>query len=179
MRFTINLATRTYLNHDLVNRCLAAVLLLLLLLSGWKLLGFYNNLGELKRLNGDIAALQTRLNSRPSTVSEQEFSRRQKSIRFYNDIIDRKAFAWLGVLDQLERVTPRRIALTSLAPDPKSGTLKIEGLAINFGQVRSYLERLEDAKVFGDILLVSHADQAVGEKGRAMRFSISCRMVTP
>jgi type IV pilus assembly protein PilN len=179
MRFTINLATRKHLNHDLVNRCLAAVLLLLLLVTGWKLKQFVGNRGELERLNSGIAALQARLNSRPSSVSEQEFDRRRKNIRFFNDIIERKACGWLELLDRLESVTPRQIALTSLAPDPKSGTLKIEGVARNFGQVRSYLERLEDSKVFGDILLLSHAEQAVGEKGRALRFGISCRMVKP
>jgi type IV pilus assembly protein PilN len=177
MRFTINLATRTYLNHDLVNRCLAAILLLLLLLTGWKLKQFWDNRVELKRLDSDIAALQTRLNSRPATVSEQEFGRRQKSIRFFNAIIERKAYGWLGLLDQLESVTPRQIALTSLAPEPKSGALKLEGVARNFGQVRSYLERLDDSKAFGEVLLLSHAEQVVGEKGRALRFGISCRMV--
>lgn len=179
MRFTINLATRTYLNHDLVNRCLVVSLLLLLLLSGWKLMKFCGNRGELERLNTDIAALQARLNSRPSNISEQEFGRRQKSIRFYNDIIEHRAFGWMGVLDHLESVTPPRVALTSLSPDSKSGTLKIEGVARNFGQVRSYLERLEDSLAFSDILLISHAEQVVGDKGRVMRFSISCRMVKP
>lgn len=179
MRFTINLATRTYLNHDLANRCLAAVLLLLLLLSGWKLMKLSGNLGELERLNSDIAALQARLHSRPSSVSEQEFGRRQKSVRFFNDIIVHRAFGWMEVLDRLESVTPPGIALTSLAPDPRDGTMKIEGVARNFGQVRSYLEQLEDSKAFGDILLISHAEQVVGDRGHAIRFSISCRMVKP
>lgn len=177
MRFTINLATRTYLDHELVNRCLGVTLLILLILSAWKLLAFCGNLGELDRLDDGIATLEARRGSRPSAVSPQEFDRRQKSIRFYNEIIERKAFGWLGFMEQLENVTPRGVALSSLSSDPKSGIVKIEGVTRSFGQVRSYLEALEDSRLFSDILLLSHTDLIVGEKGRGVRFSISCRVV--
>lgn len=176
MRFTINLATRTYLNHQL-NRIMLVSILLLAVLSGWKFVDFCGNMGKLERIKGDIASLEGRLNSHPSGVSAQDFKSQQKSIRFFNEIIERKADNWLALLDQLEQVTPEGIALSALVPDKKTGIVKIEGRARNFGQVRSYLERLESSGAFRDILLLSHADIAVGSKGRGLHFIISCRAV--
>jgi len=78
----------------------------------------------------------------------------------------------------LENSTPEGIALVSLAPDTKTGSIKIEGRARNFGHVRSYLDRLEDSKAFTNILLLSHGDIAVGEKkSSGVQFVISCRLV--
>ncbi|NVN93606.1 MAG: PilN domain-containing protein [Desulfuromonadales bacterium] len=177
MRFTINLATKTYLDHQLINRGLIISLLVLVMLSAWKVVSFCGNMGKQERLRADIASLEERLKSRSAGVSEQEYSSQQKTIRFYNEIIERKSANWLSLLEQLERATPEGIALASLAPEKKTGILKIEGRARNFGQVRTYLERLGDSKAFTDILLLSHADQVVGEKGHGVRFTISCRTV--
>lgn len=177
MRFSINLATRTYLDHQLINRVLIIALLVLVMLSSWKVISFCSNMGKQDRLKADIADLEGRLKSRPAGVSDQEYSRQQKSIRFYNEILERKAANWLTLLDQLERATPEGIALASLVPEKKTDILKIEGRARNFGQVRTYLERLTDSKAFTDILLLSHAEVTVGEKGHGVRFTISCRMV--
>lgn len=159
MRFTINLATRTYLDHGLINRILGGALLFLLLLSAWKVMGLCANMGELERLNADIAALEGRLGVHPSSVSGQAFESQQKTIRFYNRIIERKAFGWLELLERLENATPGQVSLAAFSLDAKDANLlKIEGRARNFGQVRSYLERLEDSAGFGEILLLSHAD---------------------
>lgn len=185
MRFTINLATRTYLDHRLVNRCIVAFILVLTALSVWKVMSFSWNLGELERLHSSIASLEKRLSGRQAGVSEKEYNRQVATIRFFNGIIERKSHNWLTLLDQLENATPEGIALASLAPDTKTGTIKIEARTRNFDHVRAYLERLEDSKAFSEILLLSHRDIAVGDKditagGRKIRgveFSISLRPV--
>lgn len=177
MRFTLNLATRTYLDHRLINRILISTLVLLLALLVWNTSRLANNLGELDRLGADIASYEGRLNRRPSGVSEKDFSRQQASIRFYNGILERKSYDWLGMLDQLELVTPEGISLSSLAPDSKTGEFKISGWASSFDKVQVYLDRLEDSPAFRDILLLSHGPLALGEKTRGLLFQLSCRSV--
>lgn len=178
MRFTINLATRTYLDHRLINRVIIVTVLLLTTLSAWKVVSFCWNLGELERLKGDIASLEGRLAGRQAGVSEKDYNRQVSTIRFFNGIIEQKSKNWLTLLEQLENATPEGIALVSLAPDTKTDTIKIEGRARNFGHVRSYLDRLEDSKTFTNILLLSHGDIAVGEKkSSGVQFVISCRLV--
>lgn len=175
MRFSINIATRTYLDRKLVNRAGYAVLALLCALLVWNTTRISWGIGELRRLQADNASYENRLNSRPSGVSEKDFTRLLADIRFYNEIIGRKSFNWLALLEQLEGATPDGIALTVLGPDRKTGELKIEGHARSFAQVRSYIEKLEDSKAYTSILLLSHAAVAVGEKAKGVNFSISCK----
>jgi hypothetical protein len=175
MRFTLNVATRTYLDRNLVNRVGYAVLALLLILLVWNISRTFWNLGELRRLQADNASYEKRLNSRPSGVSEKDFTRLLADIKFYNEILGRKAFNWLGFLDQLEGASSEGIALSVLAPDKKTGELKIEGHARSFAQIRSYIEKLEDSKAYTSILLLSHTNITVGEKTKGVNFAISCK----
>lgn len=176
MRFTINLATKTYLDTRLVNRVSAVCLSLLLALLAWSVSRASWNAGELRRINADIAGYEGRLNSRPAGVSEQDYNSQLATIRFYNGIIARKTYDWLGLLDRLEGVTPDGIAISTLAPEEKSDGLKITGWARSFTQVRAYLEKLEDSKAFADVLLISHRDVTVSERSHGVEFTISCRV---
>jgi type IV pilus assembly protein PilN len=175
MYFSINLATRTYLDRKLVNRIGYGICIALLAMLAWNISRAAWSYGELRRLRADIASYESRLTSRPNGVSEKDFTGLLVNIGFYNEIIRRKSFNWMGLLEQLENVTPEGIALSSLAPDTKKGEIKIEGRSKNFAQVKAYLDRLEDSKVFTSILLLSHSEVTVGERDKAVQFSISCK----
>lgn len=197
MRFTINLATRTYLDYRVVNRVFIAAMAVMLALLAWGVARVSSNMGELRRLKVENAAFEASLSSRPAGVSEQEFKRMIASIRFYNEVIEHKTFNWLGLLEQVEKATPEGIALASLTPEKKGtelnidgrskvkateaekkGTaLKIEGRAKSFADVRRYLEKLDASGAFTDVMLLSHRDMVVGEKGKGVQFSISSRVV--
>ena len=177
MRFSINLATRTYLDHRLLNRISALVIAFLLLLLGWNVARISSNLGEQRKLVSEIKTLENRLNIRPGNVNEKDFAGQQARIRFFNEIIDRKSKDWLNLLDLIENVTPDGIALAALAPGKKSGELTLEGRARSFSVVRQYVEALERSKTFSDVLLLSHQQIAVGENGRGVQFSISCKVL--
>lgn len=175
MRFTINLATRTYLDRRLVNRVGLFVLVVLLVMLVWNVYRAAWGFGELRRLQGDNVAFEKKLNSRPSGVSEKDYTRLLARITFYNEVIGRKSFSWLGLLDQLESVVTEGIAISTLTPDRKSGLLKIDGRARNFSQLRSFLDKLEDSRVFTSVMLLSHSDITVGEKTKGIQFSLSCK----
>lgn len=135
--------------------------------------------GELQRLKADAASLEGRLNSRPTGVSEGDYKKLLARIGFYNAIIERKSYNWLGLLEQLEKSTPEGISLASVVSDTGNGQVKLEGRARSFAQVRAYLEKLEDSKAFTDIMLVSHHDLFLGEKTRGVQFAVDCRAVVP
>ncbi len=176
MRFSINLATRTYLDQRLLNRCSAIILALLIVLLGWNITRVSSNLGEQRRLAPEISTLEGGLNARPGGVSEKDFSRQKTRISFFNEIIDRKGTAWLTLLDLVENATPDGISLATLTPGKKNGELKLDGRARSFATVRQYVEKLEGSKSFSDVLLLSHQELQVGEKGRGVQFSISCKV---
>ncbi|MBK5273549.1 MAG: PilN domain-containing protein [Desulfuromonadales bacterium] len=175
MRFTINLVTRTYLDPKLVNRISFLIIALMLCMLAWNVYRVSWNFGELQHLKADIASYRQRLDSRPKGVSEKEYTNLLADIKFYNEIVGRKSVSWLVLLDQMESATPEGIALSLLAPDRKTGLLRIEGHARSFASVKSYMEKLEDSKVFTSILLLSHSNVAAGEKSRGVQFTISCK----
>jgi type IV pilus assembly protein PilN len=175
MYFSINLATRTYLDRRLVTRIGAGICALLLVMLAWNVYRAASSVGELHRLRTDISAYETRLNSRPQGVSEKEYARLLGSIKFYNEIIGRKTYNWMGLLEQLELATPEGIALSALNPEMKNGEIKIEGHAKSFAQIKNYVEKLNDSKFFTSVLLLSHTSVAVGERDKSVNFAISCK----
>lgn len=177
MRFTINLATRTYLDHRLINRLAFCAIAVLLVILGWNVSRVSSNMGEQSRLNAEITAIQSRLGAKPNGVSEAEFSRQKTRIRFYNEIIERKSIDWLSMLELFENATPEGIALSALTPGKNLEEWKLDGRARSFKAVQLYLERLEASKNFSDILLLSHQNMTAGETARGVQFAISCKVV--
>lgn len=176
MRFTINLATRSYLDKRLLNQICFGLIALLVVLLGWQITRASWNQGEKSRLEAEIVSLEGRLIKKPGGVSEKDFTRQQAQIRFYNEIIDRKKVSWLRFLDLIENVTPQGIALVSVAPGKKKDELELDGRARSFAAVRQYLEKLEEAENVTNVLLLSHNELKVGESSRGVQFTISCKV---
>jgi len=176
MRFTINLATKTTLDHRLVDRaCTVAVVALAILLAG-NILLFSWNLGEMRRLDAETNEVKN-LVARPlPKISEKEQAGILANISFYNDIIKSKTYGWLEFLAKLEAATPDGIAVTRLLPNREKSSVAIEGWARDFKTVEEYLAMLEDSGTFYDVLLLSHKKDQLWEQAKGVRFSISCRV---
>lgn len=177
MRFTINLATRTYLDDRVINRLAYSVVATLVVFAIWNVIRMSSAMGELGRLNADISEIQSKLGARPNGISEADFSRQKSRIRFYNEIIERKSTNWLNLLELFEHVTPDGIALSVLSPDKKPGEWKLEGHARSFKVVQQYLEKLESSNKFTNVLLISHQNMVTGERGRGVQFAITCKVL--
>lgn len=176
MRFSINLATRNYVDKRLLNQVCFGLMALLVVLSGWNITRASWNLGEQRQLDTEIQTLEGRFNSKPGGVSDNDFAQQQAHIRFYNDIIDRKGKDWLKLLDMIESVTPEGISMAAIAPGKKKDELSLDGRARSFNAVRQYLEKLEESGVFTDVMLLSHQELITGDKGRGVQFRISCKV---
>ena len=177
MRFTINLATRIYLDHRLLNRLGGCAIALLLVITVWNVSRVSSNLGEQNRLQAEISKVRDRLGTGSGLVSAAEASRQKNRIRFYNGIIERKSTNWLGILESFENITPEGISLSSLSLDKKQEQWKLDGRARSFKSVQQYLEKLEASKNFSNVLLLSHQQMVAGEKMNGVQFSITCKVL--
>jgi type IV pilus assembly protein PilN len=176
MRFTINLATKKIIDHRRVDRaCTIAVAVLVFLLAGN--IGLYSwNLGEMRRLDAETTDVKNQLARPLPPITEKDQAGILADISFYNDIIHRKTFGWLALLEKLEAATPDGISITRLSPDREKGSMSIEGWARDFKTVEEYLAMLEDSETFYDVLLLSHKKDELWEQANGVRFSISCRV---
>lgn len=179
MRFNINLVTRTYLNHGLINRWFTFLILLLVTLLAANIFRTARGAAELYSLSAQVAEIEAGAAKRPQGVSEEEFKRITGKITFYNSIIRKKSYNWLEVLDQLEQVTPEGVAISLLKPEQKIQQLKIEGRAKNFKLVQKYLEQLTDSHFFTSVLLQSHRSEKNNESGTGLEFVITCKVALP
>lgn len=179
MQFTINLVSKTYLDSRIVNRWCALIIVLLLIALSWNVYRTAWSAGEHRRLLTDISVLEGKFSQKAGDVSEKDFKQMTTTISYYNALIRKKSINWVGLLDQLEQVTPEGIALSVVQPDAKDKVLRIEGRAKNFKLVQSYLEKLEDSKYFTAVALLSHADIKSGERSNGVQFSISCKAGLP
>ncbi len=177
MRFTINLATRTSLDHRLLNRLAILAIAILVVVSGWNIYRLTSLVGENSRITAEIAAIESRIGSRPNGISESDFSQQKSQIRFYNEIIQRKSIDWLRILDLFESVTPEGVSVSSLSPDKEQGEWKLQGRARSFETVRNYLEKLDASKNFSNVLLLSHQTVTIGKNMRGIQFTLSCMVV--
>ncbi len=176
MRFTINLATRTILDQRRIDRaCLVAVVVLAFLLAA-NILLFSWNFGKLRRLDAETSEMKKQLTRPLPKIPEKEQNLIVADITFYNEIIKRKTYGWLGFLEKLEAATPNGISLTLLSPNKEKGSLSLEGWARNFKAIEEYLTLLEDSENFYDVLLLSHEKEELWEQAKGVRFSLSCRV---
>lgn len=177
MRFTINLTTRTYLDHTLLNKYIYSTIVVLLVVTAWNVNRVSSYLGEQSRLNSEITAIQARLGIKPGGLSESEVTGQKAHIRFYNGVIERKSIDWLSMLELIENSTPVGVSLSALSPAKIRDEWKLEGRAKTFKTVQQYLEKLEASKSFTNVMLLSHQNISAGEKVRGVQFTISCKVV--
>ncbi len=177
MNFTINLATRTYLDHRVINRVAYSSIALLLVLAAWNIYRVSSAMGEKNFLSSEIAAIEGRLSAKPSGISDSDFTRQKGRVRFYNTIIERKSKNWLAVLELFENATPEGISLSLLSMGKASEEWKLEGHARSFKTVRQYLEKLEAAKGLSEVTLLSHQNMGEGDKAQGVKFAFTCKVL--
>lgn len=176
MRLTINLSTRTYINARQLNLVLLGCFLVLMGFLFMNVLGISSKVGEIARIKGEMDSHDRKSGTDRRPVADQDYQRIMAQIRFANEIINKKAYSWLSLIDRLEAVTPDGIAFSSIEPDPKKQSLKLTGSTLSFSRLRQLLENMEQTPDFSEIYLVSQNQTTVGEKQKGISFNITCQV---
>ncbi len=172
MNLQINLATRVYVDFRKVNLVIA---LLFFMALAWLSIDIYvlvTNYQELDRVKGAVSKLHSKDGGKK--FSDDEYNRMLATIKNANGILEKRAYDWLTLLDNMEQVAPAGISLNSLVPDAGGGQLKLTGSAVNFAAVRKFVENLEMSNKFTEVFLTDQSStKQGGQKG--LNFSVSCR----
>ena len=175
MNFSINLATRVYVDFKKVNLCF---LIAGVILSSWLFLSIYtfiDNSAELKK----FAEYKARLSHGADTkkVSELDYTGFLANVENVNSILYRRSYDWLSLLSNLERLVPEGVALNSLEPSAsdKGTTLRLSASARNFSGVRKFIENLESSQVFSEVYLTNQATTKEGTQ-KGLNFTVTCKV---
>jgi type IV pilus assembly protein PilN len=180
MRLDINLATRPYEDaREFWSRWgvgVGALGVLTLVLLGWAITG-WTNAG---RDRHNIAQLQQQIAGREKeradaqTVLDMTANRSTRDqSQFLNGLIQRKAFSWTRVFEDLERVMPQNLHVVSLRPElNEQNQMQLEMKVA--GDTRSaaveLVRRMEGSKHFQGAQLVS---ESMGSEGSGVISSVT------
>jgi len=152
----------------------AFALLVILLLVNVR--NIATELGDMERLNRGIALLEGKAKKTTSeAVPQKDYQALLARIKFANGLIEQKTFNWLMLLDKLEELVPDGIAISAIEPSPKDEGLKLDGMAKNFGNLKKFMENLEESKYFTDSYLLGQSDVQMPPNQKGIGFHITCK----
>jgi Tfp pilus assembly protein PilN len=167
-----NLSTRPFYNERAVQLGLAALAVLVAVLTGFnivevvRLTATQRTLGahaveserEASRLRTEAAAVRAQINAK-------ELETVASAAREANGIIDQRAFSWSGLFDQLEQTLPDDVRITAV--DPSLGpqgqfVIEITVQARRSEDVDQFIEALEKTGSFRDVITPAEATNEDG-----------------
>jgi Tfp pilus assembly protein PilN len=161
--FDLNLSTRPFPAYRLINIALAALLVVLAVLSAWQAVGFRRYSKRVRSIRAgeqdtrvEAEALGRRVAEMETRLDRPESAAKLSEIGFLNHLIQRKEFSWTRLFAVLEDLVPPDVHLTSLSPDLAVNgpiTLRLEVQARSITDVKVFLERLEQSPVFEKVIL--------------------------
>lgn len=172
MRQPYNLASRPFRNQTLPA---------LLLTAGWVLLlaGTVAHALAVRRLlpastsgrHREVADSERRLERLEARADTFKFDVPESTLQdwvFVKDLVDRRAFSWTGLLQDLGRALPPGVRVTAVAPDVKDNRLTVDLTALMRTQEEGIelVRRLEDSAEFSDVNPLSAGDAADGRRMR-------------
>jgi Tfp pilus assembly protein PilN len=167
-----NLSTRPFYNERAVQLGLAALSVIVAVLTGFnivevvRLTATQRTLGahaveserEASRLRTEAAAVRAQINAK-------ELETVASAAREANGIIDQRAFSWSGLFDQLEQTLPDDVRITAV--DPSLGpqgqfVIEITVQARRSEDVDQFIEALEKTGSFRDVITPAEATNEDG-----------------
>jgi type IV pilus assembly protein PilN len=176
MRLTINLASQPYEDARLFwmrwGTGLTAATIVTMVLLATTVSGFF----AAARDHADIAKLRAEIEQRDRTRQQAEDflnrpenrSTRDQS-QFINELIERKAFSWTRVLEDLEKVMPTRVHLVEIHPeldDDNQLVLKLSVAGDSHDRALELARRMEDSRRFTKTFIASESFNPGGGQGR-------------
>jgi type IV pilus assembly protein PilN len=173
MNLNINLATRVYVNFKQVNYILMLLFLLCCSWLAFNLNMFVANLDEINRYAGFMARKSR--GAEGKVIPDAEYNKFLAKVKYANNILYKRSYDWLSLLENLEQLVPSGVSLKSLDPSTKGESLKLTGTAAGFSSIRKFMENLEASKAFTEIYLIDQSIARIDNKRKAVNFTVTCK----
>lgn len=155
MKYSLNLATGTYINH---RRLYLVVLVLGLFLLGLLIINTMSVIRDSHRIRQVELRLEELRGQKLEVGQEGEISgvalaEMAHRIEVANELLVRDNYRWTALLDQLETHLADGISIRGLQPDYKSGVLRLSGVAASVTDLRKFVDNLSRSEVFTHVYL--------------------------
>lgn len=160
-------------NRSRLNVVLGAVLVALVLHSGWRVGALQSELEEITSQQSAARPAQ-----RARTMSAAEAALLDQQYQAAKAIISDLQIPWNGLFSGIEQASSgySDAQLLSVQPDPRKGSVGLSGEARDFPAMLAFMSRLESAGTMRGVHLVTHGIRTDGP--RAYTFRLSARWET-
>jgi Tfp pilus assembly protein PilN len=161
-----NLATRPFYNVRAVQ---IAILVLVIIVIGFtafnviellRLRGSENTLGShASESEAEAQRLRTEANRIRTQIDQKELEAVSAAAREANAIIDRRAFSWTELLQQIEETLPPDVRITTVQPGLEEGVFRVTlaAEARRPEDVADFIDALEKTGAFADVVPLREA----------------------
>jgi len=155
MKYSLNLATGTYVNH---RRLYVICTVLGLFLLGLLIVNTVSVIRSSSRTRQIGLRLEELRNqklevSQKGEISASSLAEMVQRIEVANELLVRDNYRWTALLDQLEAHWAEGISIRGLQPDYKSGILQLKGVAASITDLRKFIDNLSRSEVFTHVYL--------------------------
>lgn len=172
MKYTLNLASGTYINRRHLYGLYTAVGIVFVVLLGFNLVSLLQSRARTAESEQRMAELRGPAGASGQVVNAGDVQQLSRRIEFANTLLERDAFRWTALLDQLEEHLVDGVSIRGLKPDYKSGSLQISGVASSVGTLRRFLDRLAASPNFANVYLKQQSSEMNEEETTVIAFSI-------
>ncbi|MBE0502485.1 MAG: PilN domain-containing protein [Desulfuromonadales bacterium] len=174
MKYTLNLATRSYVNRRALYLCYAVLGALLVTFLMLNLLRFFSLQSEISRNDASRTKIEGELLSRSGVdavgYDETSYKKLITSIQAANAILQQDSFRWTPLLDQLESIVPRAVRIDKISPDHLNKTVKLSGQAKTLQSLKRFIDNLIKSGNYTHVFLEA---QSTEQQTGLIRFSIT------
>lgn len=156
MKYSLNLATGTYINHRrlyVILSLLCLFLLGLLLVNGMSVFRDSRRIDQLELRLEELRRQKQESASQKGEISSAVLAEMAQRIETANELLIRDSFRWTALLDQLEAHLAEGISIRGLQPDYKTGILQLTGVAASILDLRNFIDNLSRSEVFTHVYL--------------------------
>jgi len=170
MEIKLNLASKPYLNRQIVRRWIlfACTVLVLLLISNFYYL--YQNYRQLALLENLHAELETQVASvagAPASYTLTNHSAVREQVSIANEVVAADQFRWTHLLSRFEELVPADVSLRSIRPDFKGRSVQLACIARDVPAMTAFVDNLLGSEDFNQAYLQNHAEAETELNGRS------------
>ena len=155
MKYSLNLATGTYLNLRRLYVTFSVLGLFLLGLLVVNSMSVIRDSSRTRQLELRLEELrgQKRGVNQQGEIGSAALAKMAEKITVANELLVRDNYRWTSLLDQLEVHLAEGISIRDLQPDYKSGVLRLSGVAASITDLRNFIDNLSQSEVFTQVYL--------------------------
>ena len=172
MEIKLNLASKPYLNRQIVRRWIlfaCSILVLLLAFNSYYLYQNYRQLGLLENLQAELETQVASVPGAPASYTLTNHAAVRGQVSLANEVVAADHFRWTTLLSRFEKLVPEDVSLRSIRPDFKQRSVQLACVARDLPAMTAFVDNLLGSDDLNQSYLQNHAEFETQSNGRSQR----------